>query len=222
MAVHADIERIFLAPVVVFSIPDSDNELASSIPVGVISRNRDLVVSRLSVASLGVCIGIAGQQSAKVHDIVRKVAQSKGTTGEHAQQLGILQHKTERCGFGTEPAILTMALGSRKQISIFLQASEIFTHVLWRPGVVTSQGGDMVEVRLVGVDGNQGVVRRASSQGTRARVERSLDLRLLWWVKTGVLSPIRGLVGSLEIPCLAVVIGVVTSKEVPRQCLIFG
>lgn len=186
MAVHADIKRVLLAAILVGGIANSDDEFTGAIAVGVVSRDRDLVVSRLGVASLSVRVGIATQQSADVHDVVRKVAQSKGSTGEHAQQLGVLQDDTERGGFGREPAIVAMALGGAKQIVVILQASEVPTHVLRRPGAVIGQRGNVFEVGLVGVDGNQGVVGGASSQGTGARVQCSLHLRSLWRAETGI------------------------------------
>lgn len=154
MAVHTDIKRVLLAAIRIGGIPNSDDEFTGAVTVGVVSRNRDLVVSRLGVASLGVRVGIATQQSANVHNVVRKVAQGKSTTSEHAQQLGVFQDDTERGGFGREPAITAMALGGAKQIVVLLQASEILTHVLRRPGAVIRQRGNVFEVGLVGVDGN--------------------------------------------------------------------
>jgi hypothetical protein len=90
-----------------------------------------------------------------------------------------------------------------------------------RPGAVSGEGRDIVEVGLGRVDCNESVVGSAATEGTGTRVESTLHLGARGWAKTSVLTTIGGVVYGLVVESLSVVIGVVANEEVPGKVGVF-
>ncbi len=166
VGVHADVKGVFLRAIIVLRIPDSNNELASAVSVSIVGRDGNLIVAVLGIAGGRIGIGIASKQSANVEDVISQVSKSKSTAGEHAEQLGVLEDEAQGGSLGREPAIVAVALHPGEQVVVLFHLGEVFAHVIGRPGAVASQGRDVFKVGLVGVDCNQGIVGRTSSEGS--------------------------------------------------------
>src|ERR1700756_3386429 len=87
---------------------------------------------------------------------------------------------------------------------------EIRRHVLAGPTRVSGKVRDIVPVRFVGTDQNHGVVSRASTQGACA------------WVQYAIYTFVLEVLIVIRIKPLLSVVGVVTHKEVPADCFVFG
>lgn len=146
MGVYADIEGVLLGAISVLGIADLDNEFTRTVAVGVIGRNRDLVVARVGVTALRVGVSVTEQQSANVYDSVGKVSEGKGTTSEYTQQLGILQDNAKGGFLNRQPAVVAMALLCGERVSIVLKLFKVLAHVGGGLRVITSDLLDVFKV----------------------------------------------------------------------------
>jgi hypothetical protein len=215
VGVGSHVERVLLGAVLKGGVSDRENELTGSDTTGLARRKGNLVVSRVLVASGSVGVGIAGNEVIHGDVGAADLAQSNSASAEEAEELLIAKRDAERSSLGAEPAIVAVAILSSGQVSVLLQLDKVLAHVLGRPRVITSEGGDILKVRLVRVHSNQGIVSCASTQGLSTRVQSSLELRALGRVETSVLAAIGGLVGGLVVAGLSCIVGVMMHKEVP-------
>jgi hypothetical protein len=123
---------------------------------------------------------------------------------------------------GSEPAIVAVALGTRKQVGVVLELGKVFAHVGGRPRVISGQRRNVLEIALVRVEGNESIVRSASSKGSSPGIERTLHLGASRRAKTSVLAAVRCLVRCLEVASLSLLVGVVLDIEVPCQVGVLG
>lgn len=170
VAVGADIERVLLAAIVVGGVADGSDEFARAVTGAAVGCHGELIKLRIGIALLLVGIGIASEKRANINDRTGRVVKGKGAASEQTKELGVLQHDADGRRLDSKPAVETMALSTKRQVLIVLHFDEILAHVVGGPGTVTGQGGDVLEIRAMRVNGDQGIVSGASSQCLGARV----------------------------------------------------
>jgi hypothetical protein len=217
MAVHADVQRVALGAVGVLRIADCKHKLAGTSTFAIGSGKRDLVEGILLIAILAISVRISCDKSTKIDNSVCLVSESESSTTNQAEKLGIRGDNVDRSILGSEPAIVAVARGARKEVCVVLQLDEVLAHVVGGPRSVAGHGLDVLEIVPVRVDSNECVVSSASTQGSSSWVKGTLHLGASRGAQSGVLTTTWCLVGSLEVASLPLVIRVVANEEVPCQ-----
>lgn len=216
VGVQLDIERVLLGSVGELGVADGDDKLTGTVALAVSGGDGDLEETRVLVTGIGVGVGIAGKEGSQVDDSVGLVAESESGATDQAQKLEIAGDDVDGGVLGAQPSVVAVALAGG-EVGVLLELDEVLAHVVRGPGVIASELLDVLEVGLVGVDSDQGVVSCATTKSTGPGVEGTLLDGASGGRQTGVQATIRCLVRGLEVASLPLLIGVVLDEEVPCE-----
>jgi len=215
MTVQSYIQRETLSTISVDRIANSEDELAGAGALAISSRQGNLIDRGLCVTGGGISVCVSGKKARQIDHGVCLVSEGESGTSDQAEKLWVSKHNVDGGVLSSKPSIITVALLARKKIMIVFQLGKVLPHISSRPGLVTSQAGDEVEIALMGVDGDQSVVRSAASKGSSTWVQGTKLLGTSRWAQSSVATTIRCLVGSLVVAGLSLLIGIVLHEKVP-------
>jgi hypothetical protein len=148
------------------------------------------------------------------------LALSSCSRDDEREQLLVLDDQAEAGEGSLQPAAEAVADDRVGQILVLLELLEVVAHLGRRPGVVASQLLNVLPVVVEGVHRDHGVVSGTSTESASTGVQHSEWLSVGRRRQTDVLLAVGFTVDHLGVSLLALKIGIVVDKVVPRLRLV--